>query len=73
MESIQDIPGVSNKCFKGIWTEEAVEIAKIAAYNSDKLVSFDVSDYNPYIEDWNTGRLLATMFYYFALGLSARI
>lgn len=73
MESIQSIPGVSTKCPNGISCEEAVEICKVAGFNSQKLVAVDVTDYNPFIEDQITGRLLATMFYYFALCLSARL
>jgi hypothetical protein len=50
-----------------------VEICKISGYKSDKIVGIDICDYNPFIEDWSSGRLLATMFYYFTLGLSAKI
>ncbi len=64
---------MSTKCVKGISCEEAVEVFKVAGFNSQKLVALDVTDYNPFIEDQITGRLLATMFYYFALCLSVRL
>lgn len=70
MEAIEGVAGVSTICVKGITTEEAVEICHTAAKEWTNLVAIDVVDYNPFIEDWSTGRLLATMFYYFALGLS---
>jgi len=34
------------------------------------LASFDLCEYNPYVEDWRTGRIVASLFYYFSLGLS---
>ena len=40
---------------------------------SKKLVAIDISDYNPFVEDSSTGRFVATMFYYFTLGLSIRL
>ena len=70
MEAIEGDLGVSSKCPQGLSTEEIIEIVKIAGYSSQKLVAVDISDYNPFIEDWTSGRLVATMFYYFALGLS---
>lgn len=73
MEAIEGDLGVSSKCTCGLSTEEIIEILKIAGYSSHKLVAVDISDYNPFIEDWTTGRLVATMFYYFALGLSMRL
>lgn len=33
-----------------------------------QIVSVDISDYNPTIEDYRTGFLLANMIYYFLLG-----
>ena len=32
----------------------------------------DVSEYNPAVEEYRTGRLVANMFYYFALGMACR-
>ena len=69
MEAIDGDLGVSSKCSQGLSTEEIIEILKIAGISSQKLVAVEISDYNPFIEDWTTGRLVATMLYYFALGL----
>lgn len=33
---------------------------------------FDLSEYNPTVEDWRTGKLVANMFYYFCLGVAQR-
>jgi len=73
MEAIDGVLGVSSRCTEGLSTEEIIEILKITGHNSQKIVAVDVSDYNPFIEDWSTGRLVATMFYNFALGLSLRL
>ena len=73
MEAIEGDLGVSTKCLQGLSTEEIIEILKIAGFSSQKLVAVEISDYNPFIEDWTTGRLVATMFYYFALGFSMRL
>jgi len=56
----------------GFHTEEILEIIKSAS-KSSKIAAVDVSDYNPFVEDQSTGRFLATLFYYFALGLSERL
>jgi formiminoglutamase len=73
MEAIDGDLGVSSKCSQGLSTEEIIEILKIAGFSSQKFVAVEISDYNPFIEDWTTGRLVATMFYYFALGFSMRL
>jgi len=73
MEGIEGALGVSTKCTLGLTSEEIVEIVKIAGRNSHKLVALDLSDYNPFIEDWSTGRLGASMFYWFSVGLSMRL
>lgn len=71
LECVEAAVGVTtNKTAGGFTSEEAVEICYLAGLYSDKIVAVDVCEYNPYVEDWKTGRLLATMFYYFALGLS---
>ena len=36
------------------------------------LISIDLSEFNPCVEDWRTGRLAVTLFYYFALGLAEK-
>lgn len=35
-----------------------------------QLVSLDLSEYNPRVEDWKTGRLAVILFYYFVLGFA---
>jgi formiminoglutamase len=32
----------------------------------------DLSEYNPLVEEWRTGKLVANMFYYFCMGVAAR-
>ncbi|TNV74034.1 hypothetical protein FGO68_gene6298 [Halteria grandinella] len=73
LEAVEGITDVSIPCVQGFTTEEIVEVCYQAGLNQPKLVSIDVADYNPFIEDWSTGRFLVLMFYYFALGLSTRI
>jgi formiminoglutamase len=66
--------GVSTPCLNGgLSTEEALEICYFAGLYGDKVAAVDICEYNPYVEDWKTGRLVATMFYYFTLGLSQRL
>jgi len=73
MDSIRmaDAPGLSCPSIKGLRGREALEIARIAGKNS-KVKLFDLSEYNPLIEDERTGRLAAAMFYYFCLGVASR-
>jgi formiminoglutamase len=73
IECIENIMGVSTRCSQGIKTDEVIEILKIAGFYSNKISAIDICDYNPFIEDWCTGRLVASMFYYFVLGLSLRL
>lgn len=71
LESVENALGVSTNCLHGgLTTEEAIEICYLSGLYSNKLVAFDIAEYNPYVEDWRTGRLVATLFYYFTLGLS---
>jgi len=74
LETIEAAVGVTTNCTAGgLTSEEAVEICYLAGYYFQKLVALDISEYNPFVEDWRTGRLISTMFYYFALGLSKRL
>ncbi|CDW90855.1 arginase family protein [Stylonychia lemnae] len=74
LESVEAAVGVTtNNTAGGFTSEEAIEISYLAGLFSHKLVAIDISEYNPFVEDWRTGRLVATMFYYFALGLSQRL
>jgi formiminoglutamase len=71
MENIEGVAGVTSNCVTGcIKTEEIIEICYLAGLKLTKLVAIDICEYNPFVEDWRTGRLVATMFYYFTLGLS---
>ena len=74
LEAIEGVIGVSSpNVHGGLTTEEITEICYISGKYSNKLVAIDVTDYNPFKEDWRSGRLLATMFYYFTLGYSMRL
>ncbi|CCQ90821.1 putative Arginase [Nitrospina gracilis 3/211] len=66
-----DAPGVSAPSVMGLRGSEALEIARIAGQNP-KVQLFDLSEYNPEIEEERTGRLAASMFYYFCLGVASR-
>mmetsp|Transcript_10164 Transcript_10164/g.10104 ORF Transcript_10164/g.10104 Transcript_10164/m.10104 type:complete len:119 (-) Transcript_10164:22-378(-) len=65
-------PGVSCPSVDGgLTAEEALEIAFLSG-NSNKVSLMDMSEYNPAVEDYRTGRLLANIFYYFCLGVKSR-
>lgn len=66
-----DCPGVSCPSVMGLRGSEALEIARIAGQNG-KVKLFDLSEYNPLIEEERTGRLAASMFYHFCLGVASR-
>ncbi|MFQ5450309.1 MAG: formimidoylglutamase [Nitrospinaceae bacterium] len=66
-----DAPGVSCPAIFGLTALEAVNIAFIAGRHPS-VALFDLSEYNPEIEDERTGRLAAGMFYYFCLGVATR-
>ena len=66
-----DAPGVSCPGILGLSAQDAVSIAyRSGCHPSVSL--FDLSEYNPAIEDERTGRLAAAMFYYFCLGVASR-
>ena len=56
LESIEGLKGVSSNCLSGgIATEDAVQMVFEAGYRLGKaniLASVDISDYNPFVEDW---------------------
>lgn len=64
-------PGVPKAQKNGLTGEEIIEIM-FQSGRSKKIISVSVSDYNPRIEDWRTGRLISNMFYYFSLGYCSR-
>eukprot|EP01130_Rhizamoeba_saxonica_P013443 TRINITY_DN573_c0_g1_i5.p1 TRINITY_DN573_c0_g1~~TRINITY_DN573_c0_g1_i5.p1 ORF type:complete len:255 (-),score=46.92 TRINITY_DN573_c0_g1_i5:117-881(-) len=69
--SSRDCPGVSCPANVGFTSEEALVIAE-ASGKCKKVKLFDISEYNPDIEEYRTGRLLVLMFYHFLLGYSQR-
>lgn len=73
LDSIQgsDAPGVSCASPTGLTAQEALEIS-FETGKCSKVQLFDVSEYNPLVEDYRTGRLVAMMFYYFCMGLACR-
>ena len=66
-----DAPGVSCPGIMGLRAKEAFEIA-FAAGAHPKVDLFDLSEYNPLIEDERTGRLAVGIFYHFCLGVASR-
>ncbi|ORZ36274.1 hypothetical protein BCR44DRAFT_64128 [Catenaria anguillulae PL171] len=66
-----DAPGVSCASPLGLSAQMALDICYVAgSHPAVKL--FDLSEFNPTIEEYRTGRLVAFMFYYFCLGLARR-
>ncbi len=66
-----DAPGVSCPGIMGLRAKEAFEMA-FAAGAHPKVDLFDLSEYNPLIEEERTGRLAVGIFYHFCLGVAAR-
>lgn len=74
VDSIQssDCPGVSAPGSIGLTAQEALNICYLAG-QSPRVKLVDLSEYNPTVEEYRTGRLLVLMFYYFLLGYSHRL
>ncbi len=66
-----DAPGVSCPSVLGLRAKEAFEMA-FAAGAHPKVDLFDLSEYNPLIEEERTGRLAVGIFYHFCLGVASR-
>lgn len=66
-----EAPGVSCPGVMGLRAKEAVDMAFIAG-GHPQVALFDLSEYNPLIEDERTGRLAVAMFYHFWLGMASR-
>lgn len=66
-----DCPGVSAPGTIGLTAQEALNICFLAG-QSPRVKLVDLSEYNPSVEDYRTGRLLVLMFYYFLLGYAQR-
>ena len=73
MDSIRasEAPGVSCPGVMGLRAKEAVDMAFIAGQHP-QVALFDLSEYNPLIEEERTGRLAVAMFYHFCLGVASR-
>lgn len=66
-----DCPGVSCPSPIGLTSDEALTICRMAGRHP--LVQLvDISEFNPLVEDYNTGKLAALMFYHFLIGLKQR-
>lgn len=74
VDSIQssDCPGVSAPGTIGLTAQEALNICYLAG-QSPRVKLVDLSEYNPSVEEFRTGRLLVLMFYYFLLGYAHRL
>ena len=66
-----EAPGVSCPGIMGLRAKEAFEMA-FAAGAHPKVDLFDLSEYNPVIEEERTGRLAVGLFYHFCLGVASR-
>lgn len=73
IDSIQssDCPGVSCPATVGLTSEEALRMCFEAGSNPN-VALFDLSEFNPTIEAYRTGRLVVNMFYYFSMGIAKR-
>jgi formiminoglutamase len=73
LDSVQgaDAPGVSCPSPIGLTAMEALEICRIAGAHC-KVSLFDLSEFNPTVEDYRTGKLVTQMFYFFTLGVATR-
>jgi formiminoglutamase len=65
------LQGVSCPANVGLSAQDAIDICFEAGCNP-KVQIFDLSEFNPTIENDRTGRLVTLMFYYFALGIAKR-
>eukprot|EP01101_Sappina_pedata_P010129 TRINITY_DN6303_c0_g1_i1.p2 TRINITY_DN6303_c0_g1~~TRINITY_DN6303_c0_g1_i1.p2 ORF type:complete len:316 (-),score=121.55 TRINITY_DN6303_c0_g1_i1:1-864(-) len=66
-----DAPGVSAPGVIGLSAQEALEIC-FEAGRCPKVKLFDLSEFNPTVEDYRTGKLVTNMFVYFAMGVARR-
>ena len=64
--------GVSCPGTVGLTAEEACDICFLAG-TSPNVALVDLSEFNPLVEDYRTGRLVANMFYYFLLGRASAV
>eukprot|EP01006_Ploeotia_vitrea_P041494 TRINITY_DN66541_c3_g1_i1.p1 TRINITY_DN66541_c3_g1~~TRINITY_DN66541_c3_g1_i1.p1 ORF type:complete len:401 (-),score=142.49 TRINITY_DN66541_c3_g1_i1:81-1283(-) len=64
-----DAPGVSCPGTVGLSAAEAMAMCRLAG-RQPGIKLMDLSEFNPLIEDYNTGRLCVNMFYSFLVGLA---
>ena len=67
----RDAPGVSCSSPTGLSAADAIDMARLAGAHS-KVRLMDLSEYNPQIEEYRTGRLVAMMFHAFLCGVARR-
>jgi len=68
----RDAPGVSAVGSVGLSSEEALNICVLAG-SAPHVRLFDLSEFNPVVDEWRTGRMVVNMFYWFAMGVSRRL
>ena len=66
-----DCPGVSCPAVIGLSAQEALDICMMSGKHLNTQI-LDLSEFNPSVEDKRTSRLVATMIYYFLMGLASR-
>lgn len=67
-----DAPGVSCPGTIGLTAQEAIAMCFVAGSNP-RVKLFDLSEFNPKVDEYRTGRLVANMFYSFCLGVTTRV
>jgi len=66
-----DAPGVSCPGSDGLTAEDALQMMFQAGRNP-RVRLVDLSEFNPHVEEYRTGKLVANMFYYFCMGVAVR-
>ena len=67
-----DCPGVSCPAVIGLSAQEALDICMLSGKHRGTKI-LDLSEFNPDVEEKRTSRLVATMIYYFLMGVASRI
>ena len=60
-------PGVSCPATVGLSSDQACQLAFLAGQSS-RVKLFDLSEFNPIVEQYRTGKLVSLIFYHFLLG-----
>lgn len=66
-----DAPGVSCPGAVGLSSDDALSICRVAGADP-RVALVDLSEFNPDVEAYRTGKLVAAMFYHFLLGFASR-